>query len=202
MWRGLAMIAPFALGFGSFMFVFALMVQDGLGASALVGGLSILPMAVIFFLGSLICPSIINRFGRGALAVAGLIQALGLGLLIFLVVSTWPHVSLIALGGPLLLIGAGQSILFGGLFRVVLTDVPADMAGIGSGVLVTIQQTGLALGVATLGGLYLVLEPTSVPLAFACAVGIQLGIVLLLVVFSRILPRFTAPSRDAALVEA
>jgi hypothetical protein len=40
------------------------------------------------------------------------------------------------------------------LFRVVLSGVPTDRAGVGSGALATTQQTSLAVGVATLGTLY------------------------------------------------
>ena len=199
--RGLAMIAAFSLGFGAFMFVFALTVQDGLHASALEAGLAILPMAVLFLLGSVVSPKLINRYGRGALAGGGLVQATGLALLIVVFTTSWPHVSLVELGGPLLLVGAGQSMLFAGLFRAVLSDVPAHLAGIGGGVLVTLQQSGLALGVATLGTLYLTLEPHSIPEAFGTAVGIQLGIVLLLVVSSRFLPRFTAHAANTPVPE-
>ena len=191
MWKGLLMIGLFGIGFGAFMFVFALVVQQGLGANALEGGLAILPMAVMFFLGSVLSAKIINRFGRAALAVGGLIQAAGLALIIALVVTGWPQVSLVVLGIPLLLIGGGQSMLFSGLFRVVLTDVPAHLGGVGGGVLITLQQAGLALGVATLGTLYLVLAPQNTPAAFATAIGIQLGIVLLLVIGTRILPRLS-----------
>jgi len=192
MWRGLAMILPFSIGFGAFMFVFAFTVQNGLHADALTGGLAILPMAAVFFIGSVFSPKIINRFGRAALAGGGVVQAVGLAMIITVMVYAWPHVSLLDLAGPLALIGAGQSLLFSGLFRVVLTDVPAHLAGIGGGALITLQQAGLALGVATLGTLYLALEPHSVPQAFAAAIGIQLAIVVLLVVGSRALPRFTA----------
>jgi MFS family permease len=199
--RGLAMVAAFSLGFGAFMFVFALTVQDGLHASPLEGGLAILPMAVLFLLGSMVSPKLINRYGRGALAVGGLVQAAGLGLLIVILATSWPHVSLVDLGGPLLLIGAGQSMLFAGLFRAVLSDVPAHLGGVGSGVLITLQQSGLALGVATLGTVYLALEPHSIPEAFGTAVGLQLGIVVLLVLGSRLLPRFTQHTTDIPVVE-
>ena len=136
MWRGLAMITPFSVGFGAFMFVFALTMQDGMHASALESGLAILPMAVLFFIGSLLSSRIISRFGRAALAVGGIVQALGLALLIGIIVSGWPNVSLTELALPLVLIGGGQSMLFSGLFRAVLADVPAHLAGVGSGVLI------------------------------------------------------------------
>jgi len=91
--------------------------------------------------------------------------------------------------------------LFAGLFRVVLTDVPAYHSGIGGGVLVTLQQTGLALGVATLGTLYVALAPYSISHAFAAAIGIQLAITVLLSLSSRSLPAFTAAPTNDAVVE-
>jgi MFS family permease len=200
-WRGLAMFTPFSLGFGAFMFVIALTVQDGLHAGALEGGLVILPMAVMFFIGSVISPRVIQRFGRRALAVGGLVQASGLALLIGTIVIGWPDVRLVEFIGPLLLIGGGQSMLFSGLFRVVLSDVPAQLAGIGGGVLITLQQTGLALGVATLGTIYLALEPHSIPQAFAASIGIQLTIILLLVLAVRILPPFNGNAGHAPPAE-
>lgn len=40
--------------------------------------------------------------------------------------------------------------LFAGLFRSVLANVPAHLGGIGTGALITLQQSGPALGVAIL----------------------------------------------------
>jgi hypothetical protein len=59
-------------------------------------------------------------------------------------------------------------------------------------VLITLQQTGLALGVATLGTLYVALAPQGISHAFAAAIGIQLAITMLLILSSRSLPRFAA----------
>ena len=195
--KGLPMIGLFSIGFGAFMFVFALLVQDGLHNDALRGGLSILPMAVFFFLGSVFSPRLIDRFGRGAMAAGGTIQAVGLAALIVMVTTGWPEVSLRSLAVPLVLLGAGQSMLFSGLFRVVLTDVPAHLGGVGSGVLITVQQASLALGVATLGTVYVTMATASVPAAFATAIGAQLAITALLVAMLRILPRFTSTAQAA-----
>jgi hypothetical protein len=41
------------------------------------------------------------------------------------------------------------------LFGVVLGQVPPEQAGLGSGILITMQQTCLALGAATIGTLFL-----------------------------------------------
>ena len=201
MWKGLTMIAAYSIGFGAFMFVFALMVQDGLSADALEGGLAILPMALMFFLGSVLSSRIIDRFGRAALAVGGAIQAVGITALITLVSSEWPNVSILSLAIPLMVIGAGQSMLFSGLFRVVLTDVPAHLGGVGGGVLITLQQSGLALGVASLGSIYLAMAATNIPAGFAVSIGIQLLIILALVGTSGFLPRFTEAPAKAHAVE-
>ena len=92
--------------------------------------------------------------------------------------------------------------LFAGLlFRSVLSDVPAHLAGIGSGVLITLQQSGLALGVATLGTLYLALEPHGGAQAFATVEYAHMGIVGLLAIGAATLPRFTSASAAAPVIE-
>jgi hypothetical protein len=104
---------------------------------------------------------------------------------------------------PLALVGAGQSMLFAGLFRSVLSDVPAQLGGIGSGALITLQQSGLALGVATLGTLYLTLAPHNVARAFAGVEYVQMAIVALLALSAAALPRFTkATAADLPVVDA
>ena len=102
---------------------------------------------------------------------------------------------------PLALVGAGQSMLFTGFFRSVLTDVPVQLGGIGSGVLITVQQSGLALGVATLGTLFLTLAPHSYRHAFATVKYVQIGIVALLAVGAAALPRFTQASADVPVID-
>jgi MFS family permease len=177
-------------------------VQDGLHYSPLKGGLAILPMAVLFLGGSVLSPRLIGRYGRGAMAAGGVVQASGLALIIALILIDWPHLNMLELGVPLALIGAGQSMLFTGLFRITLADVPAHHAGIGGGTLITLQQSGLALGVATLGTLYITLEPHSIPHAFAAAIGTQLGIIILLTLGTRAMPSFTsADNKQTAIAD-
>jgi hypothetical protein len=200
--RGLAMVLIFSLGFGAFMFVFALTVQNGLHENALHGGVAITPMALLFLTASLFAPRLITRFGRGALSAGAVVQLAGLASLVAVLVSNWPHVSLWAMAAPLALVGAGQSMLFAGLFRSVLADVPTHLGGIGSGALITLQQSGLALGVATLGTLYLGLEPHGISHAFAAVEYVQMGIVALLAIGAAALPRFTKVSGDAPVLDA
>lgn len=55
----------FTFGVGTSMFVFALTVQDGLHADALVGGLAFVPLAAVFVVGSVVSPKIINLLVNG-----------------------------------------------------------------------------------------------------------------------------------------
>jgi MFS family permease len=195
--RGLVMYLGFSIGFGAFLFVFALTVQDGLHADALVGGLAVVPVAAPFLAGAVLSPKILNRYGRAAIAGGAILQIIGLALLITVIVTGWPHVAIAELAGPLVLMGAGQAMMATGFFRVVLFDVPAHLAGVGGGVLVTMQQAGQALGVAILGSIYLSLAPHSIPDGFAAAIGIQLGIGVLLAMGSGFLPRFNDAAKHA-----
>ncbi|MFD3838235.1 MFS transporter [Streptomyces sp. NPDC058642] len=201
--RGLVMVFAFSIGFGAFMFVFALTIQNGLHADALHGGLAILPMALLFFAGSLLAPRLLTRFGRAALSAGAVVQLAGLVSLVTVLLVKWPHVSLWAMALPLALAGAGQSMLFAGLFRSVLADVPAHLGGIGSGALVTLQQSGLALGVATLGTLYISLAPHGVSHAFAGVEYVHMAIVGLLAIGAAALPPFArAASASTPVVDA
>jgi MFS family permease len=184
--RGLVLGLPFFLSFGGFMFVFALTVQGGLHADALHGGLALAPFALTFLVGSLLTPRAIARFGRAALAGGCLVAASGYGTVAITVAVDWPHVPLLALAPGLAIAGFGQAFVFGSLFRLILADVPPHLAGIGGGVLVTLQQSGLALGVATLGTLYLSLGADGD--AFATILGLQCVIAVLMAVGSRAMP--------------
>jgi MFS family permease len=198
--RGLTLGLPFFLGFGGFMFVFALTVQDGLHSDALHSGLAIAPFALAFLVGSLLTPRAIERFGRAPLAWGSVVQAVGLAVLAWTVDAGWPDVALIDLAPGLVIAGFGQAFVFGSLFRLVLADVPPHLAGIGGGVLVTLQQSGLALGVATLGTLYLGLDGGGS--GFAWILAIQVGLALVMSMGSRAMPHLSTGPAVAVAAEA
>jgi MFS family permease len=155
--RGLVLAVPFFTGFGGFMFVYALTLQDGTGLSALAAGVILVPMAVGFLAASLSTARLLARFGRRVLTAGALIQASGLLALIAELAGSWPHPGALTLAPGMLVLGIGQGLIMSPLFGIVLSEVPPRKAGAGSGVLATTQQSALALGVATLGSLYLTL---------------------------------------------
>src|SRR5580692_11709804 len=176
--RGLLLALPFFAGFGAFMFCYALLVQVGLHDSALTAGLGLAPMAVTFLLASLSTSRLLARYGARVLAAGGLLQALGLIVLGITVYLGWPHLSVLWLAPGLAIAGAGQGLVMSPLFGVVLSEVPPTVAGAGSGVLTTTQQTALALGVATLGSLFLALTAVGASAAAAFIVVLAIQVVV------------------------
>jgi MFS family permease len=188
--RGLLLALPFFAGFGAFMFCYALLVQVGLHDSALVAGAGLAPMAAAFLLASLSTSRLLARFGARVLAAGGLLQAVGLVVLALTVYLGWPHVSVLALAPGMVIAGVGQGLIMSPLFGVVLSEVPPTAAGVGGGVLTTTQQTALALGVATLGSLFLTMaaDGTGVRTGFVTVLVIQVVIALAFAVGARGLP--------------
>ncbi|RRQ81301.1 MFS transporter [Streptomyces griseofuscus] len=157
--RGLVLIVPFSVGFSGFMFVIALALQQGARLGPVSAGLALAPMAVVFLFVSLAGPRLMGRFGTRVIPAGSLVQAVGVLLIAAAVWRDWPQVSVAALLPGVAVAGAGQALQLPNVMRLVLSEVPAARAGVGGGVLVTTQQSGLALGVATLGTLFLTLVP-------------------------------------------
>jgi EmrB/QacA subfamily drug resistance transporter len=141
--------------FGGFMFVFALATQGEAGLSAFEGGLTLTPLAATFLLVSIHGPALQARWGAGIITRGWLVQAVGYVLLAADVHLVWPDVTPVNLAIPMLVIGLGNGKVMMPLFGVVLSQVPPAQAGLGSGILITLQQTCLALGAAAIGTLYL-----------------------------------------------
>ncbi|MEV4424316.1 MFS transporter [Streptomyces sp. NPDC049602] len=188
--RGLAVVLPLSLGFSGFMFVIAVALQQGLGLSAVASGLALVPMAVAFFAASLAGPRLIRRWGTRVVPVGAVLQAVGLGLIALTAGRSWPDLSVASLVPGMAVAGVGQGLQLPVAFRVVLSDVPPERAGVGSGVMVTTQQTAITLGVATLGSLFLSLSTSgSMGTALTVTLLIQLAMALLTALLALRLPR-------------
>lgn len=189
--RGLGLGAPFFVGFGGFMFVYAVALQDGLRLGPLGSGLAITPMAIAFLAASLISSRLVARYGQRVVPTGAALQAVGVLTMIITVLLAWPHLNVAALTPGMLIAGFGQGIAMTTVFRIVLSRVPAERAGTGSGVLITTQQVSLAAGVATLGSLFLYLSEPGVlgaRVAFAVVMTIQVLVALVIVVAGHKLP--------------
>jgi MFS family permease len=188
--RGLLLIVPFSAGFSGFMFVIAVALQRGAGLGPVAAGLALAPLAVVFFAFSLAGPRLVARYGTRVVPAGAVLQGAGLVLMALAAWRSWPDLGVLALlpGGALA--GAGQALQLPVVFRVVLSEVPPARAGVGGGVMTTVQQASLALGVATLGSLFLSLTPgLGMRDALLTALATQLAAVTLTFLLSLRLPR-------------
>ncbi|MFF8948711.1 MFS transporter [Streptomyces sp. NPDC014940] len=149
--RGLAAMVPFSAGFGAFLFVYALVAQGHFGLDGLASGGVLVPFAAAFFVVTLFTPRIAAALGGRIVTLGALVQCAGLLLLALVIGLGWPHPSLALVLAGIGCYGVGAALTGPTLFRMILADVPAAQAGMGSGVLVTSQQMATALG-ATVGG--------------------------------------------------
>ncbi|WP_229870166.1 MFS transporter [Streptomyces phaeofaciens] len=188
--RGLVLMLPLSIGFSGFMFVVAVALQRGAGLGPVPAGLALAPMAAAFFLASLAGPRLVARFGARVVTAGALLQGVGLVLIALAVRADWPDVGLVELLPGAAVAGAGQALQLPVVMRIVMSEVPPARAGVGSGVMVTTQQTALALGVATLGTLFLSLVPGSgMRDALLTTLAVQLAGVVLTGALSLRLPR-------------
>ncbi|MFJ3664966.1 MFS transporter [Streptomyces sp. NPDC090106] len=157
--RGLLLIVPFSIGFSGFMFVIAVALQRGAGLGPVDAGLALAPLAVAFFFVSLAGPRLVAKYGTRVVTAGSVLQGLGLTLIALAAWRAWPDLGLLELLPGATVAGAGQALQLPVILRIVLSEVPPARAGVGSGVMATTQQSSLALGVATLGTLFLSLAP-------------------------------------------
>jgi MFS family permease len=139
--------------FSGFFFTLALHLQDGLGYTPLRAGLAFAPAAVAFALVSLNWRRLSPRW-HGTLIVGGFVLfAVGMAGLAWVLRSGGTGgAGLYLFGG---LSGAGMAAAFSPLMTRVLLRVPVELAADATGVVVTVNQLGLLVGVATFGTLYL-----------------------------------------------
>ncbi|MEU7021719.1 MFS transporter [Streptomyces sp. NPDC046203] len=175
--RGLGLVFLLCSGFGGFMFVIAVALQQVMGLGPVASGLALAPMALAFFGASLAGPRLVRRWGTRVVPVGGVFQGLGLALLAWAAWRSWPHLTVADLAPGMAVAGLGQGLQLPVLFRVVLSEVPAERAGVGGGVMVTTQQSAMTLGVASLGSVFLSLSAAD-PAGHALPVTLLLQLVL------------------------
>ena len=137
----------------SFFFLLGIYLQDGLGLSALDSGLAFTPLAVAFVSSSLLGPRLADGAREYMPQIGAAIAALGLIATVVVIQSTPAAVSVWLLLA-LVPVGGGMGLAVPPLINLVLRAVPPADAGAASGTLVTSQQIGNALGVATIGTIF------------------------------------------------
>ncbi len=148
---GVAISAVFIMGIPAFFFTFSLMLQVGLGYSALHAGLTTLPWSVGSAFASAMSTRVAPRLGKWTIAIGSALLVVGiLGIILTLHirgtnVTSWDLIP------TFLISGLGLGTVIAPLLNIILAGVPGRDAGSASGVLTTFQQLGGAVGVAVVG---------------------------------------------------
>jgi len=136
----------------SWLFTFNLMLQGGLGYSALRAGLTTSAFSAGVLVGAVMGVRLEGRLGaRGVLALGALLATAGCLATVGVLGARGAAVSGTDLALPLLALGLGFGNAAPRLLEVILSRVGSEDAGTGAGVLTTVQQVGGALGVAVVG---------------------------------------------------
>jgi EmrB/QacA subfamily drug resistance transporter len=176
-----------------FYLFFSIYLQAGLGASALVAGLAVLPYGVANF----IAPMLATRFPS---AVRPYLFGIGMGLELL----GYGGVALCAAtqtGGPalfavLFLGGFGQGIAMPEMINTILGDVPQAHTGLAAGMMNSTLQLGAAISVAAIGSLFFaVLGDGTSAADYGHALSIAMGAQIVLLGLSMLLGLRNAAER-------
>ncbi|NBE53874.1 MFS transporter [Streptomyces boluensis] len=169
--------------------------EGGLGPAA--AGLAFTPVAVGIGVGARLGVALRARFGPALLVGSGLCTAAGLGLALWSMAALSAHASLAPLLCALAVFGLGNGTSVPLVADLVLSRVPAEDSGAGSGVLTSAQQLGAAAGVA-LTGVLLFPATEGASLHYVPAMWLVLGAALLATVCAALL----VPSGPGAAARA
>ncbi|MEU0647512.1 MFS transporter [Streptomyces umbrinus] len=138
------------VGFYGMIFLLGLYLQQVHGLSALATGVAFLPMTVLTSFMSPVAARLASRFGARMPMITGqLLMATGL-----LAMVTLPGGAPVWLTIVLMVpVGAGGAMAVTAMTALLLEQVPAERAGVASGVLNAARQLGGALAVAVFGAL-------------------------------------------------
>jgi len=160
--------------YGGFLFTFTQHLQGGLGDTALQAGLTFVPLAAGFALSSLNWRRLPARWHQLVIPAGCVIAAIGYLLVGITVASGGTGGLLLPLA--LFIGGFGQGMAASPILTIALSKVAPQDAPDASGVLTTVIQLGLVIGVATFGTIFLTeaVVPGAHPTASAIALTLWL----------------------------
>ncbi len=184
---GLLSQLVFWTGQASYFLILALYLQGGRLLSALDAGLVFAALGAGYLLTSTTVGPIARRLGKNVMAAGGLLRAVALAALAFIVSRAGAGVPIAWIVPALALDGAGMGLAIAPLAATVLSRVASRHAGAAAGVLATASQVGNAVGVAAIGIVfYGTLGGATAPEAFVrafgagllCLIGVEIALAL------------------------
>jgi MFS family permease len=136
------------------MFTVGMLLQIGLGFTAMQASLTMSPWAVGAMVGSAFSGMLVARLGRTLLHVGVALMGVGVAGLAIAYVLAGAGLGFAALAVPLLVGGAGMGMVFVPMFDIILAGVGGAEIGSATGVLGAMEQLGITLGIAILGTVF------------------------------------------------
>lgn len=144
----------FAVMFASFpayLFLLPLLLLAGLEFRAWDAGLLMAVVAVITFVVSPVAGRLSDRFGAASLCTLGALLVMA-GYLAMLLIGVDATAG--AILPSMVLIGVGTGLFFSPNNSLIMSSVPAEKAGMASGMIGTLRQAGYAVGFAVIASLF------------------------------------------------
>jgi EmrB/QacA subfamily drug resistance transporter len=146
---GLITVVIVSMGEFGVFFILSLYLQLVRGLSAIDMGVSLLPFAIVSFFVAPTAGVLSNRYGAKWIVTTGMVFESVALLVMSRVIAV--NTAVITLEPILVLYGAGVGLAIGQLTSTVLSDLPREHAGMGSGANNTVRQLGSAFGIAFIG---------------------------------------------------
>jgi EmrB/QacA subfamily drug resistance transporter len=148
---GLAVVIGFIGAMGGMVIAFNVMYQNGLGFSPLGSGLATVAIPLAAIGGSITSSALLARIGRTTMHIGIVTMACGLVIVDLVLRSAGGGLSAWDLVGPLAITGFGMGMVFVPMFDVILAGVAPHELGSASGLLESIQQLAMSVGIAAVG---------------------------------------------------
>ncbi len=148
---GLAVVVGFIGAMGGMMIALNVMFQTGLGFTPLACGIATVAIPLAAIGGSITSSALLARIGRTTMHIGIVTMAAGLIFVDLVMRSASGGVSAWELAGPLAITGYGMGMVFVPMFDVILAGVAPHELGSASGLLESVQQLAMSLGIAAVG---------------------------------------------------
>jgi MFS family permease len=149
---GLALSVVLFSAFFSFVFCLTLVLQNGLGLSPLMAGLTFGPLGAAFAIASISSRSFVVKYGAKVIVAGAIFVVVGLLAMLLLLSASGGKAAAWELAVPMVVVGFGNGTAVPAVIGQVLARIGPTRAGAAAGVLTTAQQFSSALGIAVIGG--------------------------------------------------
>jgi EmrB/QacA subfamily drug resistance transporter len=148
---GLAVIVGFIGAMGGMMIALNVMFQTGLGYSPLASGIATAAIPVAAIGGSITSSLLLERLGRTTMHIGIVTMGIGLAIVCVVLSAAGAELGRWDLVGPLVVTGFGMGMVFVPMFDVILAAVEPHEIGSASGLLESVQQLSMSVGIAVVG---------------------------------------------------